>query len=175
MIVESAFVERLRNLTVCLNSLPSTCTPLFLLNPLQEHEVRQMAQQLPQGMDHDNLSGSALVLALLRPHLYMDNPVPLRLFGYPAPVQLLAVDANPRSGGGPDNKRTNLLEALCFHMVTLPDEDAARTAWEALQDAWHVMRLRVDIALRQLGIDRPVSAHRVIAHALQVHDNNVML
>ena len=59
-------------------------------------------------------------------------------------------------------------------MLTLPDEGAARTALEALQDAWHVMRLRVDFALRQLLIDRPVSAHMVIAHALQVHDNNVM-
>ena len=145
----------------------------MLLNSLLEHKVRNLAQQLPQGMDHDNLSGSALVLALLRPHLYMVDPVPLRLFGYPAPVQFLAVDANPHSGGGPDNKRTNLLEALCAHWVALPNEMAAQTALQWLQDTWHMMRLRVDFALQEHRMCRPVSAHRVVAHALQVPENRV--
>ena len=91
-------------------------------------------------MDHDNLSGSVLVLALLRPHLYMEDALPLRLFGYPVSMPLLAVDGNPHSGGGADNKRTNLLEALCAHWVNLPKITAAETALEALQDAWRVMR-----------------------------------
>ena len=44
------------------------------------------------------------------PHLHMDDPVPLRVFGYPAPEELLAMDASP-FGWWPDGKRTNLLES----------------------------------------------------------------
>ena len=100
--------------------LPASCTPAFLITQ-NEQEVRDMARQLPQRMDHGNLAGSVLMLVLLRPHLYMPNHVPLRVVGYPAPPTLLAVDANPHSGGGPDNKITNLLEALCVHWLLLPD------------------------------------------------------
>ena len=167
-------MQQLRDLTVLLNSLPCSCLPLFLVDPSIEHEVREWARQLPQGMDHDNLSGSALLLALLRPHLYMADPVPLRLFGYPAPVQMLDVDMNPHSGRGPDNRRTNLLEALCAFWNTMPANAAAQNALVAVQDAWHLMRLRVDVALQMHGLVRPRSAHSIVFHALQVAGNAVL-
>ena len=125
-------------------------------------------------MDHNNLFGSALCLALLRPHLYMNNPVPLRLFGYPAPVQLLAVDAHPHSGGGPDNNRTNLVEALCAHLLMLDGDIVAQAALVALQDAWHMMRLRIDLALRQHMVDGPANAHAVVGLALRVQEDTTM-
>ena len=172
--IYSPFVQQLQNLTILLNSLPCGCLPPFLLNPLMDQGVRPFARQLRQGMDHDNLSGSALVLALLRPHMYVADPVPLRLFGYPTPVELLAADGNPRSGRGPDNRRTNLVEGLCAYWTTLPLHPGAQDALAAVQDAWHVMRLRVDFALRTHSRGRSVNGHSVFLLALQVTDNALM-
>ena len=171
--IYSSFVHQLQTLTILLNSLPCSCLPPFLLNPLMDQGVRPLARQLRQGMVHDTLSGSALVLALLRPHMYVAEPVPLRLFGYPTPVELLAPDGNPRSGTGPDNRRTNLAKGLCAYWMTLPLHNGAQTALAAVQDAWHVMRLRVDFALRTHSRGRSVNGHSVFLLALQVTDNAV--
>ena len=180
--IASSFVDRLSNLTILLNSLPTSLTPDFLLNPMNEEDVRVWARQNVQGMDHGNLSGSILLLALLRPHLYKDNPVPLRLFGYPPPVQLLAEDRNPHSGGGPDNKRTNLVEALCafWHnslQASMTGDLSAEYALTALQDAWHMTRLRVDFVIQRQHPDLvhcSVNAHQIIYLVLQVEDNALM-
>ena len=125
-------------------------------------------------MDHGNLAGSALLLVLLRPHLYMDRPVPLRLFGYPAPAELLEVDQSPQSSRGPDNMRTNLVEALCAHLNTLAFDAVGDQVLHALQDAWHMMRIRIDLALQAGGAPAVLNAHSVIVCALQVPDNVIM-
>jgi len=126
-------------------------------------------------MDHGNCAGSCLMLALLRPHIYgcLDGAVPCRLFGYPAPLQLLRADPNPHSSGtGPDNARTNILEALTAHWNTMPENQAAALALNRLQDTWRVMRLHVDMALRELALGgRPPNAHYIIGKALEVQDN----
>ena len=59
-----SFVDRLRGLTIILNSLPTSCMPEFLLNVgMNERAIRVCASLLPDSMDHGNLSGSALMLA----------------------------------------------------------------------------------------------------------------
>ena len=45
---------------------------------------------------------------------------------------------------------------------------------ELLQDTWHVMRLRIDHAVREHKIGTPANAHAVIGFALQVPDNIVL-
>ena len=108
------------------------------------------------------------MLAMLRPHLFSDVGLPLRLFGYPAPAELLAVDMHPQSGSGPDNSRTNLLEALCAHWATMVHDSGAFTVLTQLQDVWHLMRLRVDFFLRSQPQSGPVSAHQVVAAAMEL-------
>ena len=145
----------------------------WLEAPPNESAIQSIARNLERHHDHDNLSGSILVLALLRPHLYMDDPVPLRVFGYPAPHELLAMDASPHSGGGPDSKRTNLLEALCAFWLAI-DSPASRHCFHAVQDVWHVMRVRADIVLKTQKLGRPISAHKIFFHALQVPDHTLI-
>ena len=174
MNIRSNFVEELRSLTSLLNTLPISCTPrCFLEAPPNESAIQSIARNLERRHDHDNLSGSILVLALLRPHLYMDDPVPLRVFGYPAPHELLAMDASPHSGGGPDSKRTNLLEALCAFWLDI-DSPASRHCFHTVQDVWHVMRVRADIVLKTQKLGRPISAHKIFFHALQVPDHTLI-
>ena len=155
--------------------------PPFVLNiEINERSIRLIAQSLPRGMDHGNLAGSALVLALLRPHLYTNNAVPLRLFGYPPPRALLNWDRNPHSGAGPDNARTNIVEALCAHWwgiwrTNIVGHVEANLALQALQEAWHLMRIKVDLALRNRRYQpyRP-NAHQVFMAALMVEEDAVM-
>ena len=183
-VMSPSFVDRLRELTIILNSLPTCCMPDFLLNPMMnESDIRVLATSLPRSMDHGNLSGSALMLVLLRPHLYMNNPVPLRLLGYPRPLQYLVEDMNPQSGRGPDNKRTNLIEALCAYWYQSHQATNSRTfhasfqttvenALFSFQDAWRLMRVRVDIALRCSNM-ATINAHQILAPALQVEGDAV--
>ena len=155
--------------------------PPFVLNiEINERSIRLIAQSLPRGMDHGNSAGSALVLALLRPHLYTNNAVPLRLFGYPPPRALLNWDRNPHSGAGPDNARTNIVEALCAHWwgiwrTNIVGHVEANLALQALQEAWHLMRIKVDLALRNRRYQpyRP-NAHQVFMAALMVEEDAVM-
>ena len=151
---------------------------------MNEREIKEQAAALPRGMDHGNLAGSALMLVLLRPHLYMSNPVPLRLLGYPPPLVYLVEDLNPRSGRGADNKRTNLIEALCAYWYHSSEEAALTSltpmfqttlenALVSLLDAWHLMRVRVDKVL-PCGSMATISAYQILGSALQVEDNVVM-
>ena len=71
--IASSFVDRLSDLTVLLNSLPTSLTLDFLLDPVNEHDVRVWARQHAPGIDHGNLSGSILLLALMRPHLWQSR------------------------------------------------------------------------------------------------------
>ena len=64
-----SFEVSLQDLAVSLNALPLELTPHWVPT-LADREVRAQAVKLPNGMDHDNCSGSALMLALLRPHLF---------------------------------------------------------------------------------------------------------
>ena len=180
IVIASPFVDRLRNLTIKLNALPSHCMPDFLLNPVHcMPDIRALAQTLPEAMRHGNLAGSALILALLRPHLYTDDPLPLRLFGYPPPLPLLAIDMNPHSGGGPDNDRNNIAEALCAHWHFLDIDSLETTLLTgqatllAFQEAWCLMRIKVDLALRHRPLHRP-NGHQVFMSALQMKDDAMM-
>ena len=161
-LISSDFTNELRTLTCAMNMLPTVCTPAFLITQ-DEQQMRLMARQLPQGQDHGNLAGSCLMLVMLRPHLYMTNPVPLRLLGYPAPAALLSVDCNPHSGSGPDNKRTNLLEALCAYWL---QQQEGQRIFTHVQHLWHLMRMRVDFALRDCSLPHPVCAHIALRRAL---------
>ena len=151
---------------------------------MNESDIRVLATSLPRDMDHGNLAGSALMLLLLRPHLYMDNPVPLRLLGYPPPLEYLAEGGKSPLAGDPDDKRTNLLQALCAHWndsfetanyTTL--HPTFRTTVEyalfSFQTAWHMMQVKVSIALRYNDTET-VNAHQILARALQVEDDAVL-
>jgi len=167
------FEVAIQELTMACNILPLRLTPPWVAT-LHDREVRAHAVQLPQGMDHDNLSGSALLLAMLRPHIFctQEMGVPLRLFGYPAPANLFSVDSSPGSASGPDNTRTNLVEALCvewWRKMEQGDRSAERIL-NRMQDVWRQMRLRVDFVLRQHGWHRPISAHMVAGPALALND-----
>ena len=184
-VMSPSFMNRLRELAIILKSLPICCMPDFLLNPMMcQSDIRVLADSLPTDMDHGDLSGSALMLLLLRPHLYMDNPVPLRLLGYPPPLEYLAEGGNPYSAGGPDDKRSILLQALCAHWndsfetadyTTSPP--TSRTTMEyalfSFQAAWHMMQVKVDIALRYNDTET-VNAHQILPRALQVEDDAVL-
>ena len=114
----------------------------------------------------------------------MDNPVPLRLLGYPPPLEYLAEGGKPYSAGGPDDKRTNLLQALCAHWNDsfetanyTTSHPAFRTTVEyalfSFQTAWQMMQVKVGIALRYNDTET-VNAHQILPRALQVEDNAVL-
>ena len=66
------------------------------------------------------------------------------------------------------------MEALCAHLRTVPFDAVAEQVLAALQDAWHMMRIRIDLALQAGGAPAVLNAHSVIVCALQVPDNVIM-
>ena len=86
---------------------------------------------VPDEMDWGNFSGSVLMLAML------DEGRGLRIFGEGL---LEKGTAFPRSGRGPDNRRTNALEALLNYLQPFPQMTALR---ELLKDTWRLVILGV--------------------------------
>ena len=81
------------------------------------HDVRA-GQGDDREADAGNKAGSALMLAVLLPHVYgVPSAGPLRVCGWPPPQSLTHISSNPqpRSGRGPDNRRMNVWEALLNH------------------------------------------------------------
>ena len=102
-------------------------------------------------MDHGNLAGSALVLVLLGPHLYMDRIAIVRIpcAGAAAPcgsVSVIEWAARQQEG----QPRGSIVDAVGEQVLN------------ALQDASHMMRIRIDAALQAGGV---VNAHSVIVGA----------
>ena len=184
-VTSPSFADRLRELNIILNSLPISCMPAFLLNPMMnESDIRVLATSLPRDMDHGSVAGSALMFLLLRPHLYMDNPVPLRLLGYPPPLEYLAEGGKSPLAGGTDDRRTVLLQALCAHWNNsfetanyIALHPTFRTTVEyalfSFQNAWYMMQLKVNIALQRTDTET-ANAHQILAGALQVEDDPVL-
>ena len=89
-------------------------------------------------MDWGNFSGSVLVLALLHP-LRFGHPEtpPLTIFG----DGLLELGtAALRSGKGPDNCRTNAVEALLNYFQLFPEQEQLR---QTILETWRLVRLAV--------------------------------
>ena len=95
------------------------------------------------GQDSKNDAGSALVLLMLRPHLYGSGEqgwTPWWRLGFPPPSHLLTLDTNPiRSGRGPGNHRANVLEALIDHWRELRSPREVE-AWAVLDGFMHLQR-----------------------------------
>ena len=118
--------ERIVAVVDAMNALPPESYPSWAAD-CHQAPVREAAQAF-QGQDSKNDAGSALVLLMLRPHLYgygsghwrqEQGWVPWWRLGFPPPSSLLTLDQGPiRSGRGPGNHRTNLLEGLIQHWRT---------------------------------------------------------
>ena len=127
-------------------------------------EVRRAADDF-EGMDSMNEAGSLLVLLMLRPSIYGGasthaSEVLWRL-GFPPPPHLLNLDMGAiRSGKGPGNTRTNILEGLIAFWrspratPTGPTQAQTRCA-ELLEGAWSILRSGLHL-LRQHVPDREV-------------------
>lgn len=92
---------------------------------------------LAEETDWGNFSGSVLMLAMLDERYLPKGARPLSIFG----AGLLEMGtAVPRSGRGPDNRRTNALEALLNYLQPFPQATALR---QLLKDTWRLLRLGV--------------------------------
>jgi hypothetical protein len=87
--------------------------------------------------DWGNFSGSVLMLAMLDERYLPNGTRPLSIFGAGLLEKGTAV---PRSGRGPDNRRTNALEALLNHLQRFPQATKLR---QLLKDTWRLLRLGV--------------------------------
>jgi hypothetical protein len=87
-------------------------------------------------MDWGNFSGSILMLAMLDPVLFA-TPQVHRLSIFGAGLLQLGT-ATPRSGHGPDNMRTNSLEAILNYLQAFPAQVYLR---QLLLRTWRLVRL----------------------------------
>ena len=116
--------------------------PLWMTNPTDDN-LREAGRYDPaNGMglaeekDWGNFSGSVLMLAMLDAETYLPGgSSPLVIFGAGL---LEKATAPPRSGRGPDNRRTNALEAILNHLQHFPHMAGVR---EKLQSTWRLVRL----------------------------------
>jgi len=111
---------------------------------------------LADEIDWGNFSGSILMLAMLDDCYLPKGTRPLSIFGANLLEKGTAV---PRSGRGPDNRRTNALEALLNHLQPLPQATKLR---QMLRDTWRLLHLGVACS----GVTNPFPnecVHQVLA------------
>ena len=121
--------------------------------------------------DYGNLAGSVLMYLMLVPHAFALAPQmhPLRILGRSG-RHLLTPDSiledqisMPRSGHGPDNRRTNVLEALLNLWQEAPDVEA-RALRAELYKAWRQMRLAITVTSHRKGWKWPLRSRCVARH-----------
>ena len=95
-------------------------------------------------MDPGNFAGSILLLAMLRPCICGIHDAPaLTIFGIPAPESLaILADGPPRSGRGPDNRRTNVIETMLNHWQDSTEFQNVRTE---LLETWRLVRVATSV------------------------------
>ena len=118
------FAEQLVRLTNALNCLPGERLPECIVDPAgyglahaARHDTRA-GQGDDREADAGNKAGSALMLAVLLPHVYgVPSAGPLRVCGWPPADSLTHISSSPtpQSSRGPDNRRMNVWEALLNH------------------------------------------------------------
>ena len=93
----------------------------------------------PHEWDHGNFAGSILVLAMLDANKYFEESTPvLNIFGTESLRE--KGSTRPRSGKGPDNRRTNAIEALLNHL----QQDAnATTPRQRILNTWRFVGIAV--------------------------------
>ena len=144
-------------LTNELNCLPMERLPECIVHPegfglpyAARHEPRA-GQGDDREADVANRAGSALMLAVLLPHVYgVPSAGPLRVCGWPPPESLTYISLSPQSSRGPDNRRMNVWEALLNH-------------WQgdhAME--WHRDLLAHVLVTFRMGIDLLVGDHEPI-------------
>jgi len=135
-------------------------------------EVRRAADDF-QGMDSMNEAGSLLVLLMLRPSIYGGASTPasevLWRLGFPPPPHLLNLDIGAiRSGKGPGNTRTNILEGLIAFWRSPRATPAQTRCAELLEGAWSILRSGLHL-LRQHVPDRAVVPSWAAGRILMAH------
>ena len=125
-----------------MNALPGHSYPAWAADCARD-PVR-VAAQAYQGQDSRNDAASALMLLMLRPHLYGTAGVdqgwtPWWRLGFPPPSSLLTLDQTRiRSGRGPGNHRGNMLEGLIEHWRQHGGEEEALCAM-LLEEVWALL------------------------------------
>ena len=113
-----------------------THLPTYILTYIPTHDPAN-GVGLVDEIDWGNFSGSILMLAMLDGCYLPKGTRPLSIFG----ANLLEKGtALRRSGRGPDNRRTNALEALLNHLQPLPQATKLR---QMLRDTWRLLHLGV--------------------------------
>ena len=146
----SLVAHRVTELTLTLNNHGEECRD-FLLDICSDHQLKSAGRYDPsigQGvedeMDPGNFAGSILLLAMIKPHIcgMPDAPV-LNIFGTPPPESLTVLaEGPPRSGKGPDNRRTNAIEALLNHWQ---DNARCQVVRAQLLDTWKLVRMTTSV------------------------------
>ena len=111
--------EQVVKLTERLNCVPGHQLPPCILNPVGptlaefvRHD-REAGQGDDREVDAGNKAGSALMLAVLLPHVYgVPGAAPLRVCGWPPHESLTLISEYTRSGRCPDNRRMDVWKAL---------------------------------------------------------------
>ena len=95
-------------------------------------------------MDPGNFAGSILLLAMLTPNICGLQGAPtLTIFGTLPPESLtFLADGPARSGKGPDNRRTNIVEAILNHWQDSAEYQDVRTE---LLETWKVVRVATSV------------------------------
>ena len=140
--------EAVSNLVQALNSTFSSERPEWMTNPTDRNLREAGAYDPANGLgkedevDPGNMSGSILMLAMLKPEMWADAPNEesrLTVFGN---VDYLCTRgrAEPRSGKGIDNRRTNAIEGICNWLQGNPEKwglrDMTMRTWRLVRIAW---------------------------------------
>ena len=131
-----------------MNALPGPSYPIWA-GDCARTPVR-VAAQAYRGQDSKNDVGSALVLLMLRPHLYGTGGVeqgwtPWWRLGLPPPSSLLTLDQGRiRSGKGPGNHRANVLEGLIEHWRQLGGSAETHCAL-LLEETWALLDALIEL------------------------------
>ena len=111
--------EQVVKLTEMLNCVPGHQLPPCIVNPAGSTLARfarhdpEAGQGDDREVDVGNKAGSALMLAVLLPHVYgVPGVAALRVCGWPPPETLTHISQRSISGRGSDNRRMNVWEAL---------------------------------------------------------------
>ena len=114
--------EQVVRLTHMLNCLPGSRFPDCVIHPDGSAMtlVGRHALRCGQGNDRETdvgvKAGSALMLAVLLPHVYgVPSSGPLRVCGWPPLECLTHISSRTHSGSGSDKRRMNVWEALLHH------------------------------------------------------------
>ena len=166
----------LRQLSCQLNSLPAACTPTWTLSQ-SWMETQIASREPPQAWAHGVCAASAMMLALLLPHVFAREGdaahrtrPPLRLFGVPPPRLLL----QPNLDG--DKLRSSVVfRMLDFWRQLMITEtvyrNIAQLANDAVQQTWELFRARVDVLSSEHEANEVVRGWRVVTAAISMTDD----